>query len=585
MFYSCEWIEYRLVLDHFELKFCCKAHSGDKGFVPICLFEGGDLPVDTIKEARKKLRKLNNTEGADSPCKGCPFLVNRDWEKLEDTVLFNQVEISNFTICNLKCNYCYTVVHPEWNLKKYAYELKPVFQSMIDNNLLQEKSTIDWAGGEPTILKDFGELSATLQAKGHIQKIFTNAVVFSKEIEQGLLNRTISIVTSVDSGTPETFKLVKGKDCFDAVCRNIQRYAATGGSISLKYIVKKDNSATKDIDGFINLCKRCNVKSIGITPDINELALKIVTDQSLYAAAMLANKAAKQGITCDLQYDYFGPEYSEKITRALSLKANIIRRAKNVARAGLRMADSIKATARKTAEPDLSLITGWWIFAAQPGTGISLEIQGDRIYLTWQVFDSKGSPVWYSCLAWKTDEKFFKGSLCIWNSLSLDNVDSGARSEQIGMLELKFRDENHVSLNWNTQGGWKEKKLERYMSRIVPRGKDPERLSGWWNDPEHKNTGFFIDVRGKKVFLSWCHYDDSGKPRWMVSGGDSSLFDPVSRTYSGKLQVWNGGQTLNGSYTSPEIAELDPITLHFLDNKAATIDWKDKRFNLRRHSF
>ncbi len=320
-YYSCEWIEYRLLLDHWQLKFCCIPHSKGKGFVPICSFSGGKLPVDIIVSEREKLRQINNDERyMDSPCKGCHRLRKDKWEKLEGNVLFNQIEISNFTLCNLKCDYCYTVLRKEWNLPAYAYPLSPIFEDIIRNGYLHESGRIEWAGGEPTILKDFGELEKMLLNKGFFQTVFTNSVVFSEDLEQGLRQKKISIVTSIDAGTPETYRKIKGKDCFDTVWANAGRYARTGGYVAVKYIVKHNNSDLKDIHGFLNLCKSHNISTATIVPDNNEISKDSISDETLYAVAVMSRESAKLGIDLNIQKDYFGEKYFRRISDYMKIE-------------------------------------------------------------------------------------------------------------------------------------------------------------------------------------------------------------------------------------------------------------------------
>ena len=48
--------------------------------------------------------------------------------------------------------------------------------------------------------------------------------------------------------------------------------------------------------------------------------------------------------------------------------------------------------------------TGWWYNDLKPGTGISIELQGETLLLAWYVFDEAGKPVWYTVIAnqWET---------------------------------------------------------------------------------------------------------------------------------------------------------------------------------------
>ncbi len=315
-YFSCEWIEHRLVLDIFELKFCCIPHSnGAKGFVPICKFEGGKLPLGRIDEARKKLTELNNREDADSPCKGCHFLQKKEWEKIEGNARYRQVEISNFSLCNLKCVYCYTVLHEDWDLPREGYDLAPVFKDMIENGSIMEDATVGWGGGEPTILKNFNETARLLLDTGLNQRIFTNAVRFSEVIEEGLRQGKITITTSVDAGTRKTFEEIKGRDRFDVVWKNLARYAQTGGEVIGKYVARKGNSSARDIKQFVRKCAEVGIREVYITPDMEEIGQNDISEETIYAFALMLFEAKKSGIEPRIGREYLSPENLEQVSK------------------------------------------------------------------------------------------------------------------------------------------------------------------------------------------------------------------------------------------------------------------------------
>jgi len=198
-------------------------------------------------------------------------------------------------------------------MPKYAYDLKPVIQEFIDKEYLAKDSLIEWGGGESTILPDFQNLQLLLLDHGYMQTIFTNAVLFSKEIEQGLRQRKMTVVTSVDSGTVETYKKIKGRDHFHKVWENLGKYIQTGGQVAIKYVLRRDNAGESDLKGFIELCKKYHAPQIAIAPDLNEIRENSVSDGTLFGAAFLAGEAQKHGIKHTIQYDYFGPRYSAEI--------------------------------------------------------------------------------------------------------------------------------------------------------------------------------------------------------------------------------------------------------------------------------
>ena len=141
---SCEWIESRLVLEQRQVKFCCIGHSGNKGYVPICDYDGGEIPVEEIKAARKRLIEQNNSDG-DSLCKGCHFLQKKDWDaERKTTALLDTVYVSNFSICNLHCRYCFVYLNEFTEVSHVAgYPLLPVFEQLVQKGHLAPDGKIE----------------------------------------------------------------------------------------------------------------------------------------------------------------------------------------------------------------------------------------------------------------------------------------------------------------------------------------------------------------------------------------------------------------------------------------------------------
>lgn len=311
-FVSCEFIENRLIFD-FDKIFICNCPQGDvQASNPVCDYSGGELPIEAILNKRDSLRQLNNENISESPCKGCPQLKSKQWNDGADGY-FDMLIVNNFVACNLACKYCYTVLRNDLNLSKYYYPVLPVIKEMIDNNYLKATASIAWAGGEPTILKEFEAVSDLIMSNGYLQTVNTSGVMYSKSIEKGLIDRKIFVNISLDSGTVETYRKIKGKDCFNQVVENIRGYASTSGALTLKYIVMDDNSAVEDINGFIDVCRLAGVNAVSVAPEQGELTRNNISDRTLYAAALLAVTAAKHNIACEIQHDNFTPKFSTKI--------------------------------------------------------------------------------------------------------------------------------------------------------------------------------------------------------------------------------------------------------------------------------
>lgn len=348
---SCEWIESRLVLEQRHLKFCCIGHSGYKGYVPICEYDGGPIPADKILEARRKLIEENNSD-RDTLCKGCHFLVKKDWDaERKSKALLDTVYVSNFSICNLHCRYCFVYLDEFTEVSHVAgYPLLPVFEELVQKGHLAPDGYIEWGGGEPTIVKGFAEIMRMLMQTGHKQQIHTSSVKFSPELEEALRLGKVRAVTSVDAGKRETYQEVKGRDRFEVVWENVEKYARSGGDMSVKYILRNNNSDEENIRNFIARCRGARVRKVILTPDFREIAQEQVTEETIYGFALMVDEAQRNGIPVLIRDEYLNPEQMRMVTRYIPLaqrgwRYHLRRRATAALKRGVGLAKRARALA------------------------------------------------------------------------------------------------------------------------------------------------------------------------------------------------------------------------------------------------
>jgi molybdenum cofactor biosynthesis enzyme MoaA len=285
-------------------------------------YTGGPLPVEEIKRARRRLTALNNNPKADSGCKGCHFLVKKDWQREKQTdALFASVYLSSFSICNLSCRYCFVYLNEFTEVSNVAgYPLLPVFEELIAQGHLDAHAYIEWGGGEPTIVKGFAELMRLLMRQGYTQQIHTSSVRFSPELEQGLRSGHVRAVTSVDAGTRETYLAVKGRDRFDVVWENVRRYCATGGDMTIKYILRKDNSDERNVREFWRFVMEARPRRVVITPDFRELTQRELTEETIFSYALMESCARAAQIPLVMRDEYVNPEQMKLLTKYVPLE-------------------------------------------------------------------------------------------------------------------------------------------------------------------------------------------------------------------------------------------------------------------------
>lgn len=242
-----------------------------------------DVPQNTsIKEYCKKLInwKYNSVRNAyinkiSDECKNCLELEKREISffdfisiKFFPIFFYKKFKIKNIIIksfrqCELACVYClekrYTKGKKITNIvKSDFYNFLPIFDSLLNQNLLDKQDLrIEFQGGSISVWDEFIPLLEKIKDTG-IKNIqyHTNAVKFIPQIEELAKITNSSMSISIDCGCSDSYKKIKGENCFDNVVENIIKYADAGVSISCKYIIVKNvNDNIEEISKFMNLIK------------------------------------------------------------------------------------------------------------------------------------------------------------------------------------------------------------------------------------------------------------------------------------------------------------------------------------------
>ncbi len=96
--------------------------------------------------------------------------------------------------------------------------------------------------------------------------------------------------------------------------------------------------------------------------------------------------------------------------------------------------------------------------------------------------------------------------------------------------------------------------------------------SGWWWNAGEGGRGYAIEIRNGGLFMAGFLYERNGDPTWFVVNGPMS----DARTFSGQMLRYEAGQTLTGSYKSPNyLGEVGAIRLEFSSATAGRIFWPD----------
>ena len=270
---SCDWVTSGIHFFYNRVRFCCYEylHSPNENII-IPDYKGEKIDYDRFFDIKRQYIELAKSGNHHNNCKNCIYLSSAEWA--EDDY-FDHFTFNYWSNCNSKCIYCYTKDLPE-NEKKQYYEVYPIIKDMAQKGLLHStpRNCTVFGGGEPTILKEFDKLVDLFICEGFDNiRVNSSGIKYSKTLEKGLKNNSVSLVISPDSGTKESYIQIKRVNCFEKVWDNIKKYAKNQGNennLKVKYIViPKINDNREEIDKWFEMVQKCGVKSVSVSVEQN----------------------------------------------------------------------------------------------------------------------------------------------------------------------------------------------------------------------------------------------------------------------------------------------------------------------------
>lgn len=273
------------------VKTCCKLESGlnltikglracTRGALMPPLFctpdeiAQGTITKAFIIEKRKEYIRMLNVDQSDMDCKSCLMVEHKRYGDISFSRL-GHVDLQHYSICNLRCSYCaYTRDDMHYPPQYDALAVLRLFSP----EEVEWNAHVDFAGGEPTLLENLEEYLDFFHNRRIRVLMFTNAIEFHQAIYDGLEDGSIYFVTtSVDAGTPSTYKALRGQDKYLQVMENLSRYAVAGskgkGMLAVKYIFCDSNCSDDDIAGFAFAMLALRPRQVWQTFDFSPLFL------------------------------------------------------------------------------------------------------------------------------------------------------------------------------------------------------------------------------------------------------------------------------------------------------------------------
>ncbi len=233
---SCRHIEHGIAFFSNSVQICCiSSHIGGGNIPQIEDYKGELIDWKELFDKRREMRELHKTGKINPKCEGCYYLNKQSWNQND---YFDEVLIGHWTHCNCKCTYCYTEADKNYFNSRQSYNIYPIIKDMIEKKALNPNGIITFGGGEPTILQEFEELVYLLLDYNMKNiRIHSSGIKFSPAIAKGLELGKITLITSIDSSSPNVYEQIKQVPCYEKVWENLKEYAKYGGLIRTKYVI------------------------------------------------------------------------------------------------------------------------------------------------------------------------------------------------------------------------------------------------------------------------------------------------------------------------------------------------------------
>ena len=169
--------------------------------------------------------------------------------------------VRNLVIEGKKVSFTIVLTTPACPMKEMIQRasenaVKLLVDKEADSHSLDQCSTVVWGGGEPVVGKDFDAmLEETIKRiPKAAQRVLTNSVRHNKTVQRLLLENKVSVTTSVDAGTDETYAKVRGMASLHKAMANLKKYAeANSSQVTVKYIFTDGNYSLDEVMAFISL--------------------------------------------------------------------------------------------------------------------------------------------------------------------------------------------------------------------------------------------------------------------------------------------------------------------------------------------
>jgi MoaA/NifB/PqqE/SkfB family radical SAM enzyme len=187
-----------------------------------------------------------------------------------------EVQAVLLNACNLKCDYCRCPDMPT------ALMTTAQWVETVRNLAAAGTLRIKFQGGEPTLRKDFGTITAEAQRAGLITAVVTNGTMIPRRPE--LIEHLNEVVVSLDGLSREKHDRYRGSGSHDAAMETLALAAARGCRVYINMVVHRDT-----LDELEPMLAFCEAQGYGVNAqavmfgheyqDSSAVSLRLTDDQ------------------------------------------------------------------------------------------------------------------------------------------------------------------------------------------------------------------------------------------------------------------------------------------------------------------
>lgn len=155
---------------------------------------------------------------------------------------------------------------------------------------------------------------------------------------------------------------------------------------------------------------------------------------------------------------------------------------------------------RQGADPSFVPKPGWWWNPDESGSGMSIEVQGNRMFFAGFMYDAAGNPAWYVADGPMESPTSFRAPLLRFSGgQTLGGPWRAPQGPvQSGTVEIEFSAANRATLAYSDDGAKAKRviRLQTVYEAVVSRVTPPERFTGYY-----EQTQLITDERGRNELI------------------------------------------------------------------------------------